>query len=173
MGADFVGAIWNFGVYGEAALKMWDEADDKLAFEYENISDLLEVCVGFDYFIPVLEIDTRVEYYHQGPGVQKKSAYDVDKLLTGEQMVLAEDYLLFYLERTFLDYFRLSTAGLVNINDGSLGFVPELSGEPYGNFQVGLGAMFFFGPQGSEFDGEYAGFDLTEPAVYLRCKLSF
>ena len=62
-------------------------------------------------------------------------------------MVLAEDYLLFYLERTFLDYFRLSTAG--------------------------LGAMIFFGPEGSEFDGEYAGFDLTEPAIYLRCKLSF
>ncbi|MBA7597297.1 hypothetical protein ES703_04299 [subsurface metagenome] len=173
LGADFVGAIWNFGVYGEAVLKMWDEADDKLAFEYENISDLLEVCIGFDYFIPVLEIDTRVEYYHQGSGVQQKSAYDVGKIFSGEQMVLAEDYLLFYLERSFLEYFRVNTTGLININDGSLGFVPELSGEPYGNFHVGLGAMIFFGPEGSEFDGEYDEFDLTEPAVYLRCKLSF
>jgi hypothetical protein len=89
-------------------------------------------------------------------------------------MVLAQDYLLFYLERSFLDYFNISTVGFVNINDGSLGFVPELSGEPYGNFQVGLGAMLFFGPEGSEFEGEYSGsFDSTEPAVYLRCKLSF
>jgi len=32
--------------------------------------------------------------------------------------------------------------------------------------QVGLGAMLFLGDEGSEFD-------MTEPAVYLRCKLSF
>ena len=174
LGMDFAGAVWNFGVYGEAALKMWDESKAELQFEYEPFFDLLDVCVGFDYFIPGLEIDTRVEYYHQGSGVRATSDYDEDKLLNGEQMVLAEDYLLFYFERAFLDYFSISTAGLVNINDGSLGFVPEISGEPYGNFQVGLGAMLFFGPAGSEFDGEYpATFDLTEPAVYLRCKLSF
>ena len=136
-GTDFVGAIWNFGVYGEAALKIWDESQENLSFEYEPFSDLLDFCVGFDYFIPILELDTRVEYYHQGSGVSSKSAYDEDKLLNGEQMVLAEDYLLFYLERTFLDYFSISTAGFININDGSLGFVPELSGEPYENLQVG------------------------------------
>jgi hypothetical protein len=172
-GADFVGAIWNFGVYGEAAVKMWDETDDKLAFAFESLSDLLELSIGFDYFIQVLEIDTRVEYYHQGPGVQQKSAYDEGKIFSGEQIVLAEDYLLFYLERSFFDYVRVNTVGLININDGSMGFVPEISGEPYGNFEVGLGAMFFFGPEGSEFDGDFAGFDLTEPAIYLRCKLSF
>ena len=173
-GTDFAGAIWNFGVYGEAALKMWDESQENLSFAYDPFLDLLDFCVGFDYFIPILEIDTRVEYYHQGSGVSSKSAYDEDKLLNGEQMVLAEDYLLFYLERTFLDYFSISTAGFININDGSLGFVPELSGEPYENLQVGLGAMLFFGPEGSEFDGEYSGaYDFTEPAVYARCKLSF
>jgi hypothetical protein len=81
-------------------------------------------------------------------------------------MVLAEDYLLFYLERSFWDYFSVGTAGFVNMNDRSLGFLPELSGEPYGNLQVGLGAMLFFGDDGSEFD-------MRDPAVYLRCKLSF
>jgi hypothetical protein len=176
LAADFAGAIWNFGVYGEAALKMWDESDETLAFEDDPFLDLLDVCIGFDYVIPVLEIDTRLEYYHQGSGSREKSDYTTayTKLFTGEQMVLAQDYLLFYLERSFLDYFNISTVGFVNINDGSLGFVPELSGEPYGNFQVGLGAMLFYGSEGSEFDGEYSGsFDFTEPAVYLRCKLSF
>lgn len=173
LGADFAGAIWNFGVYGEAALKMWDESQEKPAFEYDPVLDLLDVCIGFDYLIPVLDIDTRVEYYHQGSGERDKSNYDFSKQLSGEQLVLAQDYLLFYLERSFLDYFNISTVGFLNTNDGSLGFVPEVSGEPYGNFQVGLGAMLFFGPEGSEFDGEYAGFDITEPAVYLRCKLSF
>jgi hypothetical protein len=171
--ADCAGAIWNFGVYGEAALKMWDESKEKLAFEYDQFLDLVDVCIGFDYLIPVLEIDTRVEYFHQGLGERDKSEYDLDKQITGELLVQGEDYLLFYLERSFLDYFNISTAGFININDGSLGFMPEVSGEPYGNFEVGLGAMLFFGPEGSEFDGEYAGSDVTEPAVYLRCKLSF
>jgi hypothetical protein len=173
LSADLAGAIWNFGVYGEAALKMWDESEEKLAFQNEPLLDLLDVCVGFDYFIPGLEIDTRVEYYHQGLGEPDKSKYDFNKQLTGEQLVLAEDYLLIYLERSFLDYFSIGTTGVININDGSFAFVPELSGEPYGNFLVGLGAMLFYGPEGSEFDGEYPGFDITEPSVYLRCKLSF
>jgi hypothetical protein len=176
LSADFAGAIWNFGVYGEAALKMWDESEEKLAFQYDPILDLLDVCIGFDYFIPGLEIDTRVEYYHQGSGTREQSDYltTYGKLFTGEQIVLAQDYLLIYLERNFLDYFSIGTVGLVNINDGSFVLVPELSGEPYGNFQVGLGAMLFYGPEGSEFDGEYSGlFDITEPSVYLRCKLSF
>jgi hypothetical protein len=176
LGADFAGAIWNFGLYGEAALKMLDEAEGKLALRDEEFFELLEICVGFDYLIPVLEIDTRVEYYHQGSGTTDKSDYETtySKLFTGEQVVLAEDYLLFYLERNFLDYFNISTAGLINLNDGSLGFVPEVSGEPFGNLEVGLGAMLFFGPPDSEFDGEYSGsFDATDPAVYIRCKLSF
>ena len=174
LSTDFAGAIWNFGVYGEVALKMWDESEDKLAFASDSMLNLLEVCVGFDYFVPVLEIDTRVEYYRQGSGELDTSKYDFTKLITGQQLVLAQDYLLVYVERSFLDYFSISATGFVNVNDGSLGFVPEVSGEPYGNFQVGLGAMLFFGPKGSEFDGEYSGsFDLTEPSVYLRCRLSF
>jgi hypothetical protein len=173
LSTDFAGAIWNFGVYGEAALKMWVESDAHLAFEDQQLLELLDVCIGFDYFIPVLEIDTRVEYYHQGAGERDKNKYDFTKLMTGQQSVLGQDYLLIYLERSFLDYFNISTIGFVNINDGSLGLVPELSGEPYENIQVGLGAMLFYGPEGSEFDGEYPGFDITEPSVYLRCKLSF
>jgi hypothetical protein len=180
-GADFAGAIWNFGVYGEAALKMWDESKPELQFEYDRFFDLIDVCIGFDYLVPGLEIDARVEYYHQGSGVGNQNEYEDNfgKLLSGEQMVLAQDYLLFYFERSFLDYFSASTTGFVNINDGSFVIIPELGGEPFDNFQVNLGAMLFYGPAGSEFDGEYTTgsvypqFDLTEPAVYLRCKLSF
>jgi hypothetical protein len=173
LSADFTGAVWDFGVYGEAALKMWDESKDHLEFKDNQLLDLLDVCVGFDYFIPALEIDTRLEYYHQGSGVRNPAEYDFDKQLAGEQLVLAEDYLLIYLERSFLDYVSIGTAGFVNINDGSFGLIPELSGEPYGNFEVGLGAMLFYGTTGSEFDGKYPGFDITEPSVFLRCKLSF
>jgi hypothetical protein len=147
IGMDFAGAIWDFGVYGEAALMLWDEAEEKPAYVDQEFGDLLEICAGFDYLIPVLEIDSRVEYFHYGPASGKN-----------------EGYLLVYLERIFFDYLTVSIAGA--LNGGSLGFFPELSGEPYGNFEVGVGAMLIIGEGGSELD-------LIDPAVYLRCKLSF
>ena len=160
---------WSRIIYQDVVTRL-----DEIREDLKELLDLLDFCVGFDYFIPLLEVEARVEFYHQGSGVRVTGEYDENKLLSGEQMVLAEDYLLFYLERSFLDYFSVNATGLININDGSLGFIPEISGEPYSNLQVGLGAMLFLGPEGSEFDGEYSGtFDLTEPAVYLRCKLSF
>ncbi len=177
LGADLVGAVWDFGVYAEAALRLpWDAEARRFDCTGETLSDLIEASLGFDYVIPVLEVDTRLEYYHYGPGERRKSAYDVMGLLQGEQVVLAEDYLLFNLERGFLDYFKVSAAGLVNMNDGSLAVIPEIGGEPYGNLEVGLGAMLFWGPAGSEYNGEFdlgSPIDLTEPAVYARCKLSF
>ncbi len=184
-GVDLVGAIWNFGVYAEAVVKLWDEVNKRSTFGEESFFNLLEASVGFDYFMPVLEIDTRFEYFHHGPGVTEQSAYDVRKLLLGDQMVLGEDYLLIYVERSFLDYFKVTGAGIVNLNDQSIIVAPELSGQPFNNFDVGLGAMLFYGPDGSEYNGEFSydaldpiipnpgSLDFTEPAIYLRCKLSF
>jgi len=185
VGFDLVGAIWNFGVYAEVVVKLWDETNKRSTFEKEGFFNLLETSVGFDYYIPVLEIDTRLEYFHHGPGETQESAYDVRKLLLGDQLVLGEDYLLVYLERSFLDYFKVTGAGIVNLNDRSIIVAPELSGQPFNNFDVGLGALLFYGPGGSEYNGEFdydalddiipsAGtLDYTEPAIYLRCKLSF
>jgi len=184
-GTDFAGAIWNFGVYGEAALKMWDEANERFFFKDDPLWDLVELSIGFDYFIPFVEIDTRFEYFHYGPGERDTNGYDVRKLILGDQMVMGEDYLLLYLERSFLDYFSINAAGIVNVNDGSFIVAPEVSGQPFDNLDVALGAMLFCGPTGSEYNGEFSydvldpiipapgDLDFTEPSVYLRCKLSF
>jgi len=184
-GVDIVGAVWNFGVYAEAAVKLWDEENKGFAFEDDPFWDLLELSIGFDYFIPFVEIDTRLEYFHYGPGETNTNDYDVRKLILGDQMVLGEDYMLLYLERSFLDYFTVKAAGIANVNDGSFIVAPELSGQPFNNLDVGLGAMYLSGSHGSEYNGEFSYdafeaiipdpgvLDFTEPAVYLRCKLSF
>jgi hypothetical protein len=181
-GVDIVGAIWNFGVYAEAAVKLWDEANNRFVIKDDPLWDLVELSIGFDYFIPFVEIDTRFEYFHYGPGEKNKNTYDVRKLILGDQMVLGEDYFLLYLERSFLNYFSVNVAGIFNATDGSFIVAPELSGQPLNNLDVGLGAMLFYGPAGSEYNGEFSydaldpiipDPDFTEPAVYLRCKLSF
>jgi len=184
-GLDIVGAVWNFGVYAEAAIELWDEASGRFSFEDDTLLDLIELSVGFDYFIPFVEIDTRFEYYHYGPGAAQPDDYDVRKLILGDQMVLGQDYALVYLERSFLDYFKITAAGIVNINDSSFIAVPEISGQPFNDLEVGLGAMLCGGAEGSEYNGEFSYdafasiipnpgiLDFTEPAIYLRCKLSF
>jgi hypothetical protein len=184
-GLDIVGAVWNFGVYAEAAVLLWDEANKRFVFRDDPLWDLVEMSIGLDYFIPFLEIDTRFEYFHYGPGEKNKSGYDVRKLILGDQMVLAEDYLLLYMERNFLDYFSINAAGIVNVNDGSFIVAPEVSGQPFNNLDVALGAILFYGSTGSEYNGEFSydaldsiipaagDLDFTESSVYLRCKLSF
>ncbi|MBN1696576.1 MAG: hypothetical protein JW881_03590 [Spirochaetales bacterium] len=180
IGADFAGAVWDFGVYGEAAFLLPQNPDREFDFEGYDFEDLIEVACGFDYTIPVIDVDARCEYYHQGSGTADKDDYDATKILSGEQVLQAEDYLFFFLEKTFLDYYSISTAGFVNLNDGSLAIVPSFAYDMYGNFQVECGGMIFFGPDGSEFNGEYTvdygvpiDIDLIQPGFYLRAKLSF
>lgn len=175
-GLDFAGAIWNFGIYGEAAIHIPQDAEFNFNPEGWDIKENLEVCMGFDYSIPVLDIDIRAEYYHQGKGENDKINYAIDKLFTGEQIVLGQDYLFLYLEKVFLDYFKISSAGLININDSSFAILPLLTYDMYSNFQVELGSIIMFGSEGSEYGGEFNiphKIDYTRPSIYLRGKLSF
>jgi hypothetical protein len=180
IGVDAAGAIWDFGVYGEAVINLPQNEDNEFDFEGHDFKDLLEVACGFDYTIPVIEVDTRCEYYHQGIGETDKDNYDIARILSGEQVLQAEDYLFLYLEKTFLDYYSISAAGFINLNDGSLAIIPVFSYDMYGNFQVECGGMIFFGQEGSEFNGNGINFmgspidaDLSQPALFLRAKLSF
>ena len=178
-GADFAGAVWNFGVYGEAALNLpRNEEDTGFDFEGHKLKDVLEACAGFDYSIPLLDVMARVEYFHHGRGEKSKEDYDIMKILSGEEILQGEDYFFASLERTFFNYLTLAVGGMVNLNDRSLALIPQIQYDLFGNFQVSLGATLFFGKEGSEFYGEYEipgmePIDFTEPGIYLKGKLSF
>jgi hypothetical protein len=177
-GADAAGAIWDFGVYAEAALRL-PMGEDGLSWEPDgfNFKDDLELAAGFDYTFSALELELRAEYYRQGSGESDKARYDVLSVLSGERLVQAEDYLFARAERTFADYLKLSAGGLLNLDDRSAIAMAEILYEALDNLELKLGAVLPWGPSGSEFDGRYdlgAGeFDLMRPSVYASCKLSF
>jgi hypothetical protein len=69
-GLDRAGAIWDFGVYAEAALRLPADAEGKERttedFDFEKA---LEIAVGFDYVFTALDdLELWAEYYHRGPG---------------------------------------------------------------------------------------------------------
>ena len=140
-----------------------------------NFMDKLELAAGFDYTLPGVDVITRVEYYHHGPGVSSKDDYDALKVFNGELMLQGEDYIFLMLERVFLNYLTLTAGGMVNLNDLSAVIYPGISYELYSNFLVSFGGYIFTGKSDTEFGGEYYNtpFDLTEPALYIRMKLSF
>jgi len=176
LGGDFAGAVWNFGIYGEASLR-FPGSGNSLSLDYSAYEplDMLELAAGFDYTIPGIDVVSRVEYYHYGPGESSKDLYDNTKLLSGELMVQGEDYIFLHLEKLLFDYLTISAGGMFNLNDFSGVIFPDISYELYSNFIVSMGGYLFAGGTDTEFGGEYGPepIDLTEPALYVRMKLSF
>ncbi|MBN2443924.1 MAG: hypothetical protein JXJ04_21355 [Spirochaetales bacterium] len=183
VGTDFAGGIGDVGVYGEAALHL-PQNEDETEFDFRDheFKDLIEVACGFYYTLPVINVELRGEFYHQGTGVTDKAEYNLMDLFSGEKTLQGEDYLFFYLDKLFLDYFRISAAAFFNLHDSSWALIPVVAYDMYDNFQVELGSTFFFGDSMTEFSGEYdidplpeseLIIDLIQPLVYLRCKLSF
>ncbi|MFC1504194.1 hypothetical protein ACFL6D_02125 [Spirochaetota bacterium] len=182
IGLDFAGAIWDFGVYGEGVLNLPRDNKDKQfnfeKFKDKDIDEFIEVCVGFDYQIPVIEVDFRTEYYHQGRGEVEKNKYDITKQLSGEVLVQAEDYLFAFLEKTFFTYLSISSGSIINLNDSSYAVFPIIAYDVYNNFQISAGCFLMAGGKKTEFNGEYdipglGSIDVTEPQIYIRGKLSF
>lgn len=177
LGGDFVGAVGDFSVYGELALNLPRNEDGKFDFSGRRTKDLLEYCVGGDYIFSGKDVTLRMEYYHQGRGETNKANYNLLKGISAGQELQAEDYLLVSLERIFLDYYQLVIGSLINLNDGSLVFMPELTYDAADNLELILGSAIPYGEGGSEFNGiwEVNGnkVDLLQPFIYLQVKLSF
>ncbi|MBA7543657.1 hypothetical protein ES705_35994 [subsurface metagenome] len=137
LSGDFAGAVWNFGIYGEASLR-FPGSGSSLSLDYSAYEplDMLELAAGFDYTIPGIDVVSRVEYYHHGPGESSKDLYDNTKLLSGELMVQGEDYIFLHLERQLFNYLTISAGGMFNLNDFSGVIFPDISYELYSNFIV-------------------------------------
>jgi hypothetical protein len=161
---DLDGGVGGLGLYGEAAVRLPRSAGESL-----ELSERLDAVAGGYYTVPALDLEVRVEYFHQGSGRRRRGPDDLLVQLSGERLVLAEDYLFVSGERLFRDYLTVMAGGLVNLNDGSLVMMPEASYSVYDNFEVALGSTILLGDDGTEF-----GDAPTDPVgVYLRGKLSF
>lgn len=179
-GFDFAGAVGNFGVYGEFACRIpRNEADNGFTLKNYSLADNLEMCTGFDYIIPNIEVDTHFEYYYQGFGATSKTAYNFLTILAGELLVNARNYSFLFLDKTIRDTHKFSLALFNNLDDGSYAILPGYSYAPYTNFDITLGAFILGGPKGSEFDGRYTLYGVKELDLfenlwpYVRLKISF
>jgi len=179
-GFDFAGAIWNFGVYGEFAFRIpRNDEDDGFQLKNYRLADNLEMCIGFDYMIPNIEIDTRMEYYYQGIGEKSKKDYNLLTVLSGEKLVNARNYSFLFLEKTIHDYHKFNLAFFNNLDDGSYAILPGYSYSPYSNFDITTGTFILGGSKGSEFDGRYTLYGEKEIDLmdniwpYIRLKISF
>ncbi|NLY91991.1 MAG: hypothetical protein GX081_10370 [Firmicutes bacterium] len=177
LGGDFAGAVGNIGVYGEAALNVPRNEEGKFSFSGHQAKDLLEYCLGGDYLFADADLTLRMEYYHQGRGVTKKTDYNLIKGLSTGQLLQAEDYLLVALEKNFLDYYTFIFGSLINANDGSFILQPELSYNAADNLEVVLASVVPCGEKGSEFNGTWevggAKIELIRPSISIQAKLSF
>ena len=177
LGGDFVGAVGDFGVYGEAALNVPRNEEGKFDFSGRHTKDLLEYCVGGDYIFSNADVTLRVEYYHQGRGVTNKADYDLMGGLSTGQLLQAEDYLLVALEKIFLDYHTFVFGSFINCNDGSFILMPELNYSAADNLEVILGSVVPCGKKGTEFNGTWdvdgRKIELLHPSINVQAKLSF
>ncbi len=180
VGYDFAGAIWDFGVYGEFAFRTpRDRNDKKFVLENYSFADNVEMCMGFDYTIPGIDVETRFEYYYQGSGAKSKADYNLLTVLSGERLVNARNYGFLFAEKTVRDFHKFSLALFNNLDDGSYAILPGYSYSPYSNFDITVGAFILGGSRGSEFDGRYTLYSVKEVDLieniwpYVRLKLSF
>jgi len=175
LGFDLDGGFDGCGLYAESALRL-----PEMGFrDLYDIEESLEIVAGCHFPIPKLGTDMRLEYFHQGRGADKKSDYDLSRVISGEQLVLGENYLFLYFERYLTDYIRISTGSLLNLGDWSLVLYPECCWDVLGNLQIYFGASLFAGGRGNEFSGPHTvegdqEFDIIESfSLFTRIKLSF
>jgi hypothetical protein len=177
LGADFAGAVGDFGVYGEASLNVPRNEEGRFDFSGYRTIDLLEYCMGGDYIFANADLALRMEYYHQGRGLTNKADYDLLKGLSTGQVLQAEDYLLVSLEKNFLDYYTFAFGGFINCNDGSFILMPKLNYSAADNLEVILGSVVPCGEKGSEFNGTWdvngLEIEFLKPSIYVQAKLSF
>lgn len=179
-GLDFAGAVGNWGVYGEFALRIPKSATgEHLSLSRYRVADHLEAVLGCDYNLSNFDLQARFEYFYQGTGVKRKQDYNLLMALSGERLVMARNYAMFFLEKTPNDYHKLSLAFFANLDDGSFALLPMYNFLPYDNFELTAGAFVLSGKKGAEFDGRYNLYGVKTIDLfdnlwpYVRLKISF
>ncbi len=143
VGGDFAGSIQQVGVRGEAAFTA-----------AEGNEDFLRAVAGADYtFSNTLLVV--VEYYYNGQGQSQKQDYEFSRLFSGELLNLARQYLGAIAGYDLTPLLRWDNYAILNLNDGSLYFSPNLTYSVMTNLDWALGPQLFVGSDGSEY-GTYS-----------------
>ena len=154
------GAAWRFDV----VYTLLDESEDR--------NDFLQFVVNLDYAWQWSgrNVYGIMEYYHNALG--RSDAYDqaltdeplVSRLERGEIFTLGRNYLSGRLQYELHPLVQPSAAAIINIDDPSLIFQPQLAWDIVTNLQLIAGATLFFGGD----DTEFGGFDTMAAGSTVR-----
>lgn len=138
-GFDFSGRIGQVGVRGEAAHTRAD-AD----------SNYVRAVVGADYVFPGA-LALSGEIYYNGQGTTNQRDYDFAAIFSGAEQNVACHYVGLYAGYDVTPLLRLNSYGIINLDDNSVFFFPNLVYSVITNLDLTVGVQFFHGSTGSEY----------------------
>ena len=141
MGGDFAGNLFKAGFRGEAIIS--GKKDD-------FGSNFARYILGLDYQFTA-RMYTLMEYQFNGEGSKDKRKYNLLKLLQGEILNVAKNYL--FISANYLLYPLVSSSLSINLNldDNSGYFLGMINYSAGQNTYLGLGGQFFFGDNLDEY----------------------
>ncbi len=176
LGFDTIGQIGPFGLYLETSLAAPGEGN-RVDFSLPwNPRYDLDLSAGIEHASGPWSL--KGEYIRYSVGEDSMDDYRPDLLLAGRAYFLARNYLFLYASRKVGDFLEISSAGIVNLDDRSTVFSLEGNYPFLDNFEGTISFSLPFGPDGSEYRGEFdpgtgEEVDFMVPEIFLTLKLSF
>ncbi len=141
IGGDFAGNLLDAGVRGELIVST----------ERENLSsNFTTFILGADYQF-TSKLYALVEYHHNGEGKNDRTLYELVRLINGEILNLARDYLAVQAMYQIHPLVTASISTIGNLNDGSRFFAIMATYSVTENASLTLGGQIFIGDQFTEY----------------------
>jgi len=138
-GFDFAGQVGDIGVRGEMTQT---DPDNERRFTH--------AVVGADYTFSN-SLSFNLEFYFNSQGSTRSKAYQFNRLLSGDMLSLARHYMGFYSSYDVTPLLQASYFLIVNLDDNSTFFSPNLVYSVTDNIEGSAGVQTFNGDTGSEF----------------------
>ncbi len=138
--------IVGFEVTGDLIVGYWAE----LSYTREDTVQYTKASLGCDYTFP-FPLYSMVEFFYDGSGEGNPEKYDVTKIISGERVTLARQYL--YISIGWVDdpFSRPSINAVINLSDRGIILIPRIYYSIFENAELTLGLNYFLGSNSSEF----------------------
>ena len=156
-GADFVGELAGFGIWGEAAYNRLP------AISY------IQFVIGADY---TTELQTHImmEFHHNNAGRRRHYDYTFEdwmQLISGKRMNLARDYLFLRASHPVMDHLmEIECSAIINLNDESFIIIPKVTYDLAENVVITAIVNVFEGRSETEY-GQFPSGMFVQARVYF------
>ncbi len=138
--------IAGFEIAGELGVGYWGE----FSYTWEDTLHYTKASVGIDYTFPFL-LYTMVEYFFDESGEGDENDYDITQIADGTRVTLAQQYVYLSAGLVYNPFFRPVVNGIVNVDDGGIIIIPQVSYALFDNAEIVLGLNIFLGEARTEF----------------------